>query len=164
MSEPWLSGTLSGIDPVFAALLYSFEQIREEIARWTERFSTEQIWIRPQGLAPLGFQIRHLAGSVDRLFTYARGESLTPEQMAALKSEMEPGASREELLAALDAVFDRVATEVRALNPATLHDPRFVGRQRLPTTVAGLLIHIAEHSQRHLGQAIVTAKLVKISP
>ena len=70
---------------MFAALLYSFEQIREEIARWTEGYSTEQIWMRPQGLAPLGFRIRHLAGSDDRLFTYACGESLSPEQMDGAK-------------------------------------------------------------------------------
>lgn len=162
--EPWLSGSLSGLDPVLAALLYSFEQIRTELAAWTAGLSTEQMWTRPQGLAPVGFQLRHIAGSADRLFTYARGEALSDMQMSALKSEMEPGATRDELLAALDAVFDRVSAQVRTIDPATLREPRAVGRLHLPTTLAGLLIHIAEHSQRHLGQAIVTAKLLRANP
>jgi hypothetical protein len=36
-----------------------------------------------------------------------------------------------------------------------------VGRARLPSTVFGLLFHVAEHTQRHAGQAITTAKIVR---
>jgi hypothetical protein len=41
---------------------------------------------------------------------------------------------------------------------------RLDSRQRhmLPTTVAGLLMHIAEHTARHVGQAISAAKLARI--
>ena len=161
MSEPWLSGTLSHLHPGLAALLYSFEQAQHDLVRWTDGLTAAQIWERPRGLAPVGFQLRHIAGSIDRLFTYAEGGALTADQLAAMRTEMEPGASREELLAAIDAVVAGVGKRVRQLDPARLTEPRTVGRQQLPTTVLGLLVHIAEHTQRHLGQAITTAKLLR---
>lgn len=105
--------------------------------------------------------MRHIAGSIDRLLTYLEGRQLTASQLAALPSEVQPGATREELLAELGAALGRAEKIVRALDPATLADPREVGRKRLPTTVIGLLTHIAEHTQRHVGQAISAAKLVR---
>jgi hypothetical protein len=159
--EPWLSGSLGDVSPPLAAVLYSLEQSRQDLERRTEGLTAGQIWSRPDGLAPLGFQLRHIAGSVDRLFTYAEGRTLSDEQLSALGGEMAPGASREELLDALIRVFDRVSARIRSLDPATLAEPRTVGRKQLPTTVIGLLIHIAEHTQRHVGQAIVTARVVR---
>jgi uncharacterized damage-inducible protein DinB len=82
--------------------------------------------------------------------------------MSALKSEKEPGATRELLLAAMNEAFERAETAARALEPARLADPRGVGRKQLPTTVVGLLVHLAEHTQRHVGQAISAAKLARI--
>jgi uncharacterized damage-inducible protein DinB len=121
----------------------------------------EQLWTRPFGLASAGFHIRHLGAAADRLSTYLRGEQLTDAQLARLKSEPEPGASRAELLEALNADLDVCETIARTLDPASLRDCRYVGRKKLPTTVHGLIVHIAEHSQRHLGQAITTIKLVR---
>jgi hypothetical protein len=102
-----------------------------------------------------------MAGSVDRLTTYLEGRPLDGAQMAALAAEMEPGASIEELLAAIDQALLRAGEIMRAIDPATLAEPRRVGRKHLPTTVMGLLVHIAEHTQRHLGQAIGAAQLAR---
>ena len=159
--EPWLSGSLAGLHPVIAGVLYSFEQARHDLAKWTEGLTAEQIWARPGGIGPVGFHLRHIAGSVDRLFTYAEGRQLGDEQMKAMRAEMEPGAGRDEMLAAIEATFRRVEEKLRRIDPVTLTEARAVGRKGLPTTLAGLLVHIAEHTQRHVGEAIVTAKVVR---
>lgn len=161
--EPWLRGPIAGVDPLLAPILYAFEQAREDLAQHTARLTTEQIWAAPHGFGSTGFHIRHIARSVDRLMTYLDGRQLSESQLAALASEHQPGASREELLAELEASFANAAAMVRRLDAAALAEPRGVGRKRLPTTVIGLLTHIAEHTQRHTGQAISAAKLVTSS-
>lgn len=158
--EPWLRGPLEDVDPLLAPVLFSFQQVREDLARWTEGLSEAQIWARPQGLASVGFQLRHIAGSVDRLTSYLEGRELSAEQLGELAAEMEPRGGREELLAAVEASLRRAEAVVRGIDPASFREGRTVGRLRMPTTVIGLLVHIAEHTQRHVGQAIVTAKLV----
>jgi len=159
--EPWLRGPLADIHPLLSPLLYSFQQASEDLRKWTEGLSTEQVWARPHGLAPLGFQIRHIGGSVERLMTYVFGGQLSERQMNDLATQMDPGATLDELLVQMEQRFAAAAAKVRAIDPATLDQPRQVGRKRLPTTVGGLLTHIAEHMQRHVGQAIVTAKIVR---
>ena len=161
LPEPWLRGPMSGMDPLIAPILYTFQQAREDVAKHTEGLTVEQIWATPFGFGSVGFHVRHIAGSTDRLMTYLQGEQLSDAQMAALQSEKQPGASREELLAELDAAFGKSQAVVRALDPARLQETREVGRKRLPTTVIGLLTHIAEHTQRHVGQAISAAKLAR---
>ena len=160
LPEPWLRG-LSGGSPLTVPVLYAFQQAREDIAKYTESLTSEQIWAKPYGLASVGFHVRHIAGSTDRLMTYLQGKQLTPSELRALETEATPGATREELLAELNAAFERAEMIVRAIDPATLADQREVGRKRLPTTVIGLLTHIAEHTQRHVGQAISAAKLAR---
>ena len=160
LPEPWLRG-LSGVSPLTVPVLYAFQQAREDIAKYTESLTSEQIWAKPYGLASVGFHVRHIAGSTDRLMTYLQGKQLTPSELRALETEATPGATREELLAELNAAFERAEMIVRAIDPATLADQREVGRKRLPTTVIGLLTHIAEHTQRHVGQAISAAKLAR---
>jgi uncharacterized damage-inducible protein DinB len=161
MEEPWLRGPIPGLDPRIAPILYAFTQAREDLAHYTDGLTSDQLWSRPYDLASVGFHLRHITGSTDRLMTYLTGTQLSESQRTSLASESTPGASREELLAALDAAFTHAESIVRALDPATLSTPREVGRKRLPTTVIGLLTHIAEHTQRHVGQAITTAKLVR---
>ena len=158
--EPWLRGPIEDVDPLRAPILYAFQQAREDLAHWTEILTDDQIWFRPAGLAPIGFQLRHIAGSVDRLMTYVEGGQLTQVQLAALKTESEPIGTRDQLLAAIDQSFQNAERIVRALDPATLRDPREVGRKKLPTTVIGLLMHVAEHTQRHVGQAIVISRVL----
>ena len=161
--EPWLRGPLPGVHPLLSPTLYSYAQAREDLAYWTAELSEAQIWSRPHGLAPVGFHIRHIAGSVERLTTYLKGEQLTAEQLDALQHEMQPGLGREELLRALDDSLRRSEQVILALDPASLEHPRAVGRKRLPTTVAGLLVHLAEHTQRHVGEAIITAKVARMA-
>ena len=162
--EPWLRGPIPGISPLLAPVLYAFRQAREDLSQHTEALTLEQIWARPHGLTPLGFHLRHIAGSVDRLMTYLLGKQLDAAQMQTLTAESNPGAPREALLEELNRALDQAEAHIRALDPATLTEPRAVGRQQLPATVIGLLVHIAEHTQRHVGQAISAAKLARVSP
>jgi uncharacterized damage-inducible protein DinB len=156
-----MRGPLEGASPFVAPLLYSFQAAREDLAHWTEGLSAGQLWRQPCGLAPAGFHVRHIGRSVDRLITYAQGSQLDDMQMMALRSEQEPGAGRDELLAELEMLLARAEERVRALPADTLTEARGVGRKKLPTTVIGLLVHTAEHTQRHVGQAITTIKVVR---
>jgi len=140
---------MEGIDPLTAPVLYAFEQAREDLSHYTEGLTTDQLWD-----SKVGFHIRHISRSTDRLVAYLEGRM--PDQLG----EGERGATREELLAELDDTFRRAETVIRAIDPATLRDARWVGRKRLPTTVIGLLTHLAEHTQRHIGQAISEAKWI----
>jgi len=148
-----LRGSLPDVDPLTAPVLFALQQAREDLEKYTVGISTDQIWA-----TSLGFHLRHIARSTDRLLTYAEGRQLSEEQMQALEDEKNPGATREELLAEINSSFDRVEVFIRALDRARLPEPREVGRKRLPTTVIGLLIHIAEHTQRHVGQAIIISR------
>ena len=156
-TEPWLRGPIARLHPLAAHLIYTFTQCREEIALHTVGLT--DIWTPHPPIAAVGFHLAHIAGSTNRLTTYLRGEQLTAEQLARLKAENTPGATLTELLALIDAEFIATEALVRAIDPASYTEPRYVGRQQLPTTVGGLIIHISEHTQRHLGQAILTAKL-----
>ncbi len=155
-----MRGPIDDVDPMLAPVLFSFQMAREDLARFSEGLTTEQIWARPHGFGSVGFHIRHIAGSAERLMTYLQGRQLTDAQLAVMEAEKsETGAGREQLLAELDAVFREAEAVVRRIDLATLAEPREVGRQRLPSTVIGLLVHTAEHTQRHVGQAISAAKL-----
>ncbi len=159
--EPWMRGALPGVNPFVAPLLYSFQMAREDLEAFTEGLTTEQIWARPFGFNAVGREIRHIGGSVDRLTTYLEGEQLSEQQMEELKSEAESGTSREDLLRQLEQRLARSESVMRALDPATFTDARAIGRKRLPTTVIGLIVHMAEHTQRHVGQAIRAAQLAR---
>jgi hypothetical protein len=159
MTEPWLRGPIADLHPVAAHLLYTFTQCREELTTHTAGIA--DIWKKPEPLSALGFHLAHIAGSVNRLTTYLRGEQLTSEQLQRLKSEDLPGPTLTGLLTNLETEFAATEAVVRAIDPAAYLEPRYVGRQQLPTTVGGLIVHLSEHTQRHLGQAILTAKLVR---
>ena len=153
---------MADVHPLLAPTLYSYTQAREDLAHWTEGFTAEQIWSRPHGLAPLGFQLKHIAGSVERLTAYLSGGELNQQQLDAIQHEMDPAPGREELLQIVDNSFRASEKVILALSPADLSQPRKVGRQHLSTTVGGLLVHLAEHTQRHVGEAIITAKLARM--
>ena len=159
--EPWMRGPIEGVEPLVAPVFHSFTQVREELAHYTEGLTTEQVWRHSDSLPTLGFHLRHIAGSVDRLMTYLMEGEVSPEQIAYLKSEGEPDASLDELLAGGDAAFAKAESQLRTIKAADIHAARYIGRKRLPTSVLGLLVHISEHTQRHLGQSITTAKLVR---
>jgi uncharacterized damage-inducible protein DinB len=161
--EPWLRGTLTEISAVPRAVLHALELAKEDLTRWCAALSDAQLNARPAGIAPVAFHIRHIARSVDRLLTYAEGKTLNDEQLAALKSELAPNAISRELFAELEATLAAAASRIVQIDPARWPEPCTVGKQQLPTTVAGLLVHIADHTQRHVGQAITTAKIVAAS-
>ena len=162
-AEPWIRGPIPGVHPLVAPILYSFQQAREDLAKYLEDLTPEQIWAAPHGFGSVGFHVRHIAGSTDRLMTYLEQRSLSAEQLAALDAENSlEGPGCEELLAQMDRAFREAESVIRALDLGRLTEPREVGRQKLPTTVIGLLTHIAEHTQRHVGQAISAARWARI--
>jgi hypothetical protein len=156
-----MRGIVPGIDPVVGHLLRASEHIREDLERAIAPLSREQLWAKPDGMTSAGFHAKHLAGSTERLSTYLEGGQLSPAQLAALKAESAGEESAEELIAAVCSTLARYEKLVRALSPQHFGDVREIGRKRFQTTVVSLAIHIAEHGQRHAGQAISAAKLVK---
>jgi uncharacterized damage-inducible protein DinB len=161
LPEPWLRGTLTDVEPVQRAVLHALELAQEDLGRWCGELSDDDLNARPGGIAPVAFHIRHIARSTDRLLTYAEDANLTSDQISAMKAELEPGATHQQLFGELERALARSADRIRAFSTGSLVQARAVGRQQMPTTVAGLLVHVADHAQRHVGQAITTAKIVK---
>jgi len=162
MTEPWLNGPIEGVPPHLMPVFHSFAMVREDLARYTEGLSTDDVWRRTGTLPSLGFHLRHIAHSVDRLVTYLCGDQLSDAQIATLKQETEPGsASLQEQLALVDAKLNEAEARLRTVRKDSMEEPRYIGKKRLPSTVLGLLVHVAEHTQRHVGQAITTAKLAR---
>jgi uncharacterized damage-inducible protein DinB len=162
--EPWLRGTQADVPAVARAVLHALQLAEEDLGKWCGKLSDAEMNARPAGAPPVAFHIRHLARSLDRLLTYAEGRSLTEEQISRLQTELDPGATRGDLFAELNAALVDGAARVRALAGTNLEEPRTVGKERLPTTVGGLLVHVADHTQRHVGQAITIATLVQFKP
>jgi len=162
--EHWLRGPVPDVPPLLQPVAHALLQAREDVARVAPDLSAAELWATPGGAASAGFHVKHLAGSLDRLLAYARGESLSPEQRAYLVAEREPGdppLDGERLRVLAQEAIDRALAQVRATDETTLLDERRVGRAGLPSTVLGLLFHAAEHTTRHCGQLITTAKVVR---
>jgi uncharacterized damage-inducible protein DinB len=160
--EPWLRGTHSEIPVVPRAVLHALELAEEDLTYWCEDLSERELLAMPSGLPSIAFHLRHIAGSLDRLLTYAEGRQLEEQQLLALSSEARPPCSRAEIISELSAALADSSARILKLGELseTLDQPRAVGRKNLPTTVAGLLVHIADHTQRHVGQAITTARIL----
>jgi len=164
LPEVWLRGPVAGVPAMLQPAAHALLQGQEELHRAARTLTVAALWLRPGGVASVGFHVRHAAGVIDRLLTYARGEALSDAQRAALAGEQAPeppGDDAATLLAGLDLAVARAIDAYRATDPATLADARAVGRAGLPSTVMGLLFHIAEHVQRHAGQAGTTAAVVR---
>lgn len=158
--EPWLRGTLSEVGAVPRAVLHALELANEDLKKWCSSLAEAELNVRPHGLPSVAFQLRHVARSVDRLLTHAEGNALSAEQLAALKTESESAPSAQSLLDDLSRSLSDSAQRVRALAKSDLEQTRSVGKRALPTTLGGLLVHVADHTQRHVGQAITTAKIL----
>jgi hypothetical protein len=164
--EVWLRGPVPGVPLLLQPVAHALLQAVEDVRRTVDPLPAPQLWAKPGGAPSVGFHVRHASGSLDRLFTYARGEALSTEQRAFLAGESEPGSpgSPPEEAGALALDFerqvDRALAQLRVTPESTLLEPRGVGRLQLPSTVLGLLVHTAEHTQRHVGQIITTAKIV----
>lgn len=164
LPEVWLRGPLPDVPPFLQPVAHALLQAVEDVRRTVDPLTVAQLWARPGGAPSVGFHVRHATGSLDRLFTYARGEGLSAEQRGFLAGEAEPGSPPLEaatLALAFERQVDQALAQLRATPESTLLDPRGVGRLQLPSTVLGLLVHTAEHTQRHVGQIITTAKIVK---
>jgi len=159
--EPWLRGTLMELPAVARGVLHAFELAQEDVNRWCESLSEADLNARPLELPPIAFHLRHIARSLDRLLAYAEGNQLSAEQIAALKTEMDPGATRDALFVEFTQGLEDAARRVRALAAGELEQARFVGKKQLPTSVGGLLVHLADHTQRHVGQIVTTAKVLQ---
>jgi uncharacterized damage-inducible protein DinB len=164
--EPWLRGTHSDVPAVGRAVLHALDLALDDITKWTEGLTDLEIHTEPLGLTPVAFHLRHIARSVDRILTYAEGGQLTAEQLAALKAEqIGPEHDEKETLAALlaevEVSFANAADRIRVLAGAGFNTFRGVGRKQLPTSIGGALIHVADHTQRHAGQVVTTAKVLK---
>lgn len=162
--EPWLRGPVPGVPPLLQPVAHALLQAAEDVRRVVAPLDAVRVWQVAGRAAPIGFHVRHAGGSLDRLFTYARGEALSERQLAALRAEEvtdevpEDGAG---LVAAFEARIQAALSQVRATPESALTDTRTVGRRRLPSTVLGLLFHAAEHTQRHVGQIVTTARVLE---
>jgi GNAT superfamily N-acetyltransferase/uncharacterized damage-inducible protein DinB len=158
--EAWLRGPLPGFEPVLIPAAHALVQAREDI-QCAIAATSDELWDRPGGAASAGYHLQHLAGSLDRLLTYARGERLSETQRAALALEGTPGEQAAALVSAASRAIDRALDQLRTTPVEALFETRAVGRARLPATVIGLLFHAAEHTTRHAGQMITTLKVVR---
>ena len=161
--EVWQRGPVEGIPDLLQPVAHALLQAVEELDRFTANMPAGKLWERPADVASVGFHLMHIRGVIDRLFTYARGESLTADQLRDLALEKEAssdGVAPSFLLDAVHAQVDKALDQLRNTPEAKLTEGRTLGRKQIPTTVIGLLFHAAEHTQRHVGQLLVTAKIL----
>lgn len=162
--EVWLRGPLPGIPALVQPVAHTLLQAREEVNRLMTDFSEILLWVRPAGMASPGFHLQHMAGVINRLFTYAGGMALTEDQLNFLYAEGKPPQKEDSvsgLLAAFNQQVDEAINILSNVDEATLTQPRGVGRAQLPSTVIGLYFHAAEHIMRHTGQLLVTVRILK---
>jgi uncharacterized damage-inducible protein DinB len=162
LPEVWLRGPLPGVPALLQPAAHALLQAREEIHELMKDFPEALLWERPAGLASVGFHLQHLGGVLDRLFTYAQGQALSPAQLQYLAAEGKVGdkASVQALVQAFDAQVTNALDQLKNMDAEKLTEIRTVGRKQLPSTVLGLLFHAAEHTMRHTGQLLVTVKVL----
>jgi uncharacterized damage-inducible protein DinB len=163
-TEPWLRGTYADVPAAGRAVLHALDLALDDLTKWTAGLSDDEIHASPLDLTPVAFHLRHIARSTDRILTYAEGGQPSAEQLAALKAEQGSEGNQESLAALLvevEAAFNDAAARIRVLATANLDTPRAVGRKQLPTSLGGALIHVADHTQRHVGQVVTTAKVLR---
>jgi hypothetical protein len=161
--EFWLRGPVPGIGSLLQPVAHALLQAKQEAASIMNPFPDELLWQRPFGLASPGFHLLHIPGVIDRLFTYARGQRLSPEQYLYLEAESQVPKSVlsvKELLLRLEQRVDGAIAELSRTGEGALRETRGVGRAQIPSTQLGIWVHAAEHAQRHIGQLLVTSTVV----
>ncbi len=159
--EPWMRGTHTEVPAVGRAVLHALELALDDLSKWTVGLTDAETHSQPLGLPSVAFHLRHIARSTDRLLGYAEGKQLSAEQLTALKAEQSGEETLAELLAEVETSFSIAAERVRVLATANFDTFRGVGRKQLPTSIGGALIHVADHTQRHVGQVVTTAKVLR---
>jgi len=162
-TECWQRGPIDGVPAILQPIAHILLQVRESVDEIVEPLTESEWNARPAGVASAAFHVRHIAGVIERLFTYAQGNALSPEQLLAIQSEDQElrTADVASVLRALSAQIDAAVAELRTIDVTTLGNFRGVGRAQLPSTVIGCLVHAAEHAMRHVGQLSVTARIVR---
>ena len=163
-AEAWLRGPVPGIQPLLQPAAHTLLQVGEDVLPIVQHLTPAQLWARPGGVASIGFHLAHLPGSLERLLTYSRGESLNPDQFARLSAVRTVHDDRPELsrlLTTFQAGLDAAIDYLRTVPDDVLLTPREVGRKRLPSTTLGLIFHAAEHSARHAGQIVTLTRVVQ---
>lgn len=158
--EPWLRGTYTDVPAVSRAVLHALDLALDDLTKWTTGLTDAEVHSQPLGLTSIAFHLRHISRSVDRILSYAEGNQLTAEQLTSLKAESTGDDSLAALLAEVEASFSNAAGRIRTLATADFDTFRGVGRKQLPTSIGGALIHVADHTQRHVGQVVTTAKVL----
>ena len=161
--EVWLRGPLPDIAPVLQPAAHALLQVTEEVLPIVADLTPDQLWVRPGGAASIGFHLKHLPGSIDRLLTYSRGEQLSKDQLAYLAAERvvhDESPSLESLTRHLSQSIDDAIAYLRSVPHESILTPREVGRQKLPSSTLGLIFHAAEHSSRHAGQIVTLCRIV----
>lgn len=162
--EVWQRGPVEGVPSLLQPAAHAILQAREEVIALMKDFPENSLWIKPAGMASAGFHLQHLSGVLDRLYTYARNEKLNPQQMQQLHDEAissNENLNVRNLIERFNKQVDTAIVQLKSTDPSTLTEFRGIGRKQIPTTLIGLLFHAAEHTMRHLGQLIVTTKIVK---
>jgi len=162
-TEWWQRGPVAGVPALLQPVAHILLQVGESVDDLVANLTIAQWNSRPAGVASPAFHVRHMAGVIDRLFTYARGESLNDTQFTALRAEGNELQANDidPTIAALHARIDAAIAELKTIDVSTLGDYRAVGRAELPSTVIGCLVHGAEHAMRHVGQLSVTARVAR---
>jgi uncharacterized damage-inducible protein DinB len=158
--EPWMRGTHTEVPAVGRAVLHALELALDDLTKWTAGLTDAEVHAHPLGLPSVAFHLKHIARSVDRILSYAEGGQLSAEQLTALKTEQVGDESLAALLAEVEASFSNAAERVRVLATADFETFRGIGRKQLPASLGGALIHVADHTQRHVGQVVTTAKVL----
>jgi uncharacterized damage-inducible protein DinB len=159
--EPWLRGDYADVPAIGRAVLHALDLAVDDLTKWTAGLKDAQLHAQPLGLTSIAFHLRHIARSTDRLLSYAEGKQLSDDQLAALKSEKSGDETLGMLLADVEFSFVNAADRIRVLATANFDTPHYVGRKQLPTSIGGALIHVADHTQRHVGQVVTTTKVLR---
>ncbi len=161
--EVWMRGPIPQVPTLLQPVAHAILQVNEDIQKIDSDKYDKQLWIKPYGMASIGFHLQHIAGVIDRLMTYSRGETLNENQFDSLSQEGQRNDNLclEDLKANVERTVEDFIESLKNVNPDGLGEERFLGRKRIPTTQIGLLFHAAEHAQRHYGQLLVTLNLLQ---
>src|SRR3954452_307585 len=134
--EYWLQGPIEGVPPLLQPVAHALLQSNAEIQDIIKDFPKENLWLKPAGVASIAFHLQHIAGVLDRLFTYSKGDSLTEAQLHYLSNEGKENdaLSPNDLTTALQQQIDTSIEHLKTVHEDTLTQARFVGRKQLPST------------------------------